>query len=163
MSTILLITIFIIWTIATIIHQINSSIVPKFDIFDIVQDCRFFAPKPLSLDYRFYATAVESELKNDSVYIPLFNFKRDWYNFIWNPNQKLIKSSNDIFIVIYKNIESKSYDLPYLIILNSFNTLFKEDSRVNKFKFIIVSYAGYENEEFNIVFQSHTHNVDRNI
>lgn len=163
MITIALIIVFSLWTIATIIHQIDSSIVPKFDIFDIVQDCRFFAPKPLSLDYRFYATAVESEMERDFVYIPLFNFKRNWYNFFWNPNQKLIKCTNDIFISIYNNIENKSYDLPYLIVLNSFNSHFKKDNSVEKFKFIIVSYAGYENEELNIVFQSHIHNVDRSI
>lgn len=158
---IILATICLVWLILTILRQANRSKVQHFDVLDLIPNCRFFAPKPISKDYRLYSQICSNINSKQDVYHSCFEYKKSWYNFFWNPDQKIIKTTNDLCTHIMLNLESKSYDFPYLILLNLVNRLYKENKEAESIRFVIVAHKGYEDPSPHIVFRSNIHNVDR--
>lgn len=154
--------IFTLWVVFTIVRQLNNSKIQNFDSLDLIPNCRFFAPKPLSKDYRIFSQVISSgDCNGQDVYTSCFSYEKRWYAFAWNPNQKIIKTVNDLCASIIKNLQSKNYDLPYFILLNMVNELYKHDQDAQKIRFVIVFYSGYENQDYTIAFQSNIHTIDR--
>lgn len=153
----------LIWVLLTILRQLSNCKVQYYDYFDLIPHCYFFTPKPLSKDYRAYAIGLNESNEECGLYKPFYDYKRFNYNIFWNPSQKIAKTINDLSTRIVMNLDTKNYDLAYLIMLNKFNSLFRNELGVSKIKFIIVSYAGYENETHTIIFESKIHRIDRNL
>lgn len=151
---------FFCWLIITVIRQKANSKIPASDTLDLIPNCRFFAPRPLSHDYRIYVQGIK-EFNDTTNWIPLVDFNRNWWNFLWNPKQKLIKTINDMTQKFLRAKKLHPLDFEYLIILNRCTQMFMYEPSVVSVKFIIIQKTGFQNSAANIIFQSKTHHIDR--
>jgi hypothetical protein len=158
----ILVLFFGLWIISSLCRQIFHHKFAVYDKFDLLPNCRFFAPRPLSHDYRIYAKGINTVENTETVWRPIVRDKRSWWNFLWNPRAKLIKTVFDLSVTFISNPKVTQLHLPYLIILNHCDDLFKNEN-IDQIKFMVVKYAGYDDSDFQLIFESKIHAIERAI
>lgn len=162
MVDIALVVIFVIWAIASLLRQIFPKL-EEYDALDLLPNCRFFAPRPISKDLRIFIQASNELGEFTTNWLPLVEYKRYWWNLLWNPELKVIKTIFDLSVCFINNKPTSIYSLYYLIVLNYSNSLLQNTLEHKSVRFMVISYPGFQDQTFSLVYESNAHQIERDI
>jgi len=148
-----------VWFIFSILAQLNTPGIHRFDYFKVLPTYKFFSPRPVSKDFCIYIRGVTDDCKDN--WTPLFYNKKQWWCFIWNPQLRLSKALNDLFdqLESFRNSADLLHiSIPYLILLNSANAqIVLANNQCTHVQFMIGCYEGYNDTRITIIFLSNIH------
>jgi hypothetical protein len=147
------------WMAFSILAQRITSSVFRFDVTGLVPNCRFFAPKPVSLDVTIHIRQGNSS-GDFSAWRPVLEARKEWWCFVWNPEHRLKKALFDLTEMLQlhgDNTETRHLTFPYLALLNLTLNHASARNGFSRVQFIISGYAGYEDSVHNIIFLSNLH------
>lgn len=145
------------WMISSVLAQKPLSRVLQFDLFGLLPNCRFFAPKPVSHDLSIYVRSIDKEGRR-APWQMLIKEKKEPWCVLWNPQHRLKKAIHDILEMLQSHSEDRTIwhlSYPYLLLLNVAAFRLKSAAAI---QFVITAHAGYENDNQKLVFLSHVHN-----
>lgn len=148
MVLIILIVVLAIFTIASILYQIKKlqPSVQKIDKFNLLPNYSFFAPRPLSTDYRI-AFTVNSKENKEWVEVPMY---KDFnvFRFIWNPfkyyNKGFIDSCQ-FLLQEYQALDEKKFiqiSLYYLNFLTIISKVIKPKEENQQIRYVLMNSNG---------------------
>jgi hypothetical protein len=150
-----------VWLVATVFAQINQTATfLRVDLFGLIPNCRFFAPKPVSHDLMVYVRSID-EKGVKSHWRPLIDDRKTPWCFVWNPQHRLRKAIHDFTEAMQReegNSESWHLSYPYLVMLDVATAKCSTLPSVKWVQFVIAASTGFDNETPNLLFVSHTHN-----
>lgn len=161
------------FTVLSIMFQLRSRInlkkVWRLDKFGVIPNYSFFAPLPLTSDYRIIYRVTSQEKGHDSFKeVCIYQFKH-WYQFIFNPFKYYNKGLIDLCVGLvkeYNNLEQDSKNFiqissNYISILNVVIDNLKLYENTNEVEFgIVVTKDKRETRESSIVFRSFKHKIE---
>jgi hypothetical protein len=153
------------WFIASVVVQRESGPLTlwllQFDVFGLLPNCRFFAPKPMSHDLILFTRCTETE-KGAGSWVPFVSRpKRPWC-FIWNPEHRIRKTIHDLTEGLQRyegEPELRRLTYAYLALLEAASSACAGSG--THVQFVIAASAGFEDQTPNLVFVSHIHRLPR--
>jgi len=152
---------FVIWGIASIMMQLSTSKILRFNFYGYLPYCRFFAPEPVSYDTRFYVRGTFSNGQVTPWLEPVAERRTSAY-FLWNPTSRLEKG----LLTIYKELkiyleykDSIHLSFPYVKLLNIAVGWYKNNQSISHVQFMITKHVGFEDNTRECVFLSSVHKI----
>src|SRR5262249_7262610 len=142
----------------------QKSPVPRwlylFDVFGLIPNCRFFAPRPVSLDLALYCRCAAFD-KAGVGWHSVLPQRKAWCCFLWNPQHRIRKMLHDLLELLQNHMAIEGKDTlylayPYLVLLNV-SAAELSCSEGPHTQFAITAHAGHEDDVQNLVFVSNLH------
>jgi hypothetical protein len=147
------------WLVCSCVAQWDVPWLFRLDFLGLFPNCKYFAPKPISLDLAVYVRSIDDK-ENFSPWRSLVPAQKGVLCAIWNPQHRLRKAIHDLLGMLQQHDakeETRHLSLPYLLLLNATTAKLCAGNRVAGVQFVISGYAGYENAVQDIIFLSHLH------
>jgi hypothetical protein len=154
--SVLLTVLLVIWFVASVIAQDLRSRIWRFDWFDLLPNCHFFAPKPVSHDVALFIRSHNPEI-GPSNWRPILSPRKRGWCFIWNPEHRLRKSLFEMVQVLQENAKNTAVchlSYAYLVFLSLASHRLRSSPRV---QFLVTAFEGHESCVQKLVFISHVH------
>ncbi|MEZ4807819.1 MAG: hypothetical protein R2815_10190 [Flavobacteriales bacterium] len=145
----------------SVVGQVMQGVVFRYDMFDLIPNCRFFAPQPVSFDYRVLLQ-VGDEKGDWSYWFPLFNGDKRWFCFVWNPKHRMHKLVFEIvrqLSALPPEAEFRHISYPYLLLLSACSRRARAIPGTVRVRYMVVSSPGFEGTELSINLVSNEHRV----
>jgi hypothetical protein len=165
--TIICIVILAGWFLISLAAQMNARPVAYLrarDIFSLIPNWSFFAPRPGTSDYHLvFRDSDESGEWSRWREIPL-NEKRTLWGAIWNPQKRRTKTLSDVVRALIglaqkKTLNDFSLTLPYLSILNYISSFPRSGQSLQTQFMILKSEGFFDDQEPQFLFLSNMHNL----
>jgi hypothetical protein len=144
------------WLVASVIAQNLHSYVWRFDLLNLLPNCHFFAPKPVSHDMALFIRSHGLPTGPSDWQRILPDAKRSWC-FIWNPQHRIRKALFEMLMLLQTSTADKEtchISYPYLVFLNLASSRLKGSPRV---QFLVTAFEGHESSVQKLVFLSYIH------
>jgi hypothetical protein len=154
------------WLLASWVAQPRPSPVLRtrlYDIFSLLPNYRFFAPKPIAADYMLLW---RSPLSTDTSWMTFIALEKRWWCFAWNPNHRVRKAICDSTTLLLRERRIRpdwihlSYS--YLLMLNAVSALAEAQS-FTSVQFAIRRSTRSDGGRETLIFVSHVHLIHRPI
>ncbi|WKD87032.1 hypothetical protein KCTC32516_02412 [Polaribacter huanghezhanensis] len=166
------ITILSAFTVLSIVFQLRNKFnlkkIWKLDKYGIIPNYSFFAPLPLTNDFRIiYRLTINDMSKNDFEELDIYQYK-NWYQCLFNPFKYYNKGLIDLCVALlkeYKNLEQDSKKFiqvssNYIGILNIISDSIKSQNIDDEVEFSIVATQDRsEDRKASVVFRSFKHKI----
>jgi hypothetical protein len=166
MTTIIII-ILIAWFIISALSQLNVRRIvalKSHDVFSLIPNWSFFAPRPGTSDYHLLFRDVNSRGEPGKWQeIPLAE-RRSLWGAIWNPQKRRTKTLSDVVrgllrLAQDKSLRDYSFTLPYLAILNYISSLPHPELSVQTQFMILKSDGFFSKQDPEFLFLSNLHGL----
>jgi hypothetical protein len=145
-----------VWLCASVIAQNLQSSVWQFDFLNLIPNCHFFAPKPVSHDMALFIRS-HGLPTGSSKWQPILSDAKGRWCFIWNPQHRIRKALFEILQSLQSSTadqEACHLSYAYLIFLSLASSRLKGHPKV---QFLVTAFEGHESSVQKLVFLSHIH------
>ncbi len=156
-----------VFLIASVIYQITSlkPKIGKYDKLGILPNYSFFAPKPLTRDYRLAYKVIADEEQQEWIEIPFYN-KFSILQTVWNPrkyyNKGMIDTCN-FMIKEFEAVDNKRFiqvSMHYINILLTIAMFHKAPEKNNtKIRFAVLTSEGNRSASIETVLFASYHQI----
>jgi|GEM_PF-3331021 len=172
MNDYIIITILSSFTVLSVVYQLKSKFnlkkIWKWDKYGIIPNYSFFAPLPLTNDFRIiYRITSNEDTKNNFEELSAYQYK-NWYIFLFNPFKYYNKGLIDLCVSLmkeYKSLEEDSKNFiqvssNYIGILKVITDGIKSHDINDEIEFsIVVTQDLFEDRKASVVFRSFRHKI----
>jgi hypothetical protein len=155
------------WFLISVLAQLNIKAVARLkahDIFSLIPNWSFFAPRPGTSDYHLLFRDADSAGEwSRWREIPLAN-RRTLWGAIWNPQKRNTKALSDVVRGLVRLAQDQTFKnfsltLPYLAILNYVSSIPRSTPCVQTQFMILKSEGFFADQDPQFLFMSNMHNV----
>jgi hypothetical protein len=155
------------WFLISVLSQLNLKVVAPLkahDIFSLIPNWSFFAPRPGTSDYHLLFRDSDSSAEWGGWHeIPLADTRTLW-GAIWNPEKRKTKALSDVVRGLVRLAQDRklrdfSLTLPYLSILNFVSSIPRSTPCVQTQFMILKSEGFFADQDPQFLFMSNMHNV----
>ncbi|MFD0407333.1 hypothetical protein [Kitasatospora sp. NPDC127116] len=135
-----------------------------WDIFGIVPNYRFFAPRPVQHDYHLLMRTAGSSGEFGPWHQVAGPPDRCWWHIAWNPDRRAFKGLSDVMSVAHRfdvqRPRAVQVSLPYLAILNYVTAVASRDPAAREVQFVLaISHGVLSDESPDVIFKSGRHRL----
>jgi hypothetical protein len=167
MTTVICIAILGAWFLISALSQLNfarTKWLKARDIFSLIPNWSFFAPRPGTSDYHLLFRDISSKGECGKWQELTLADARTLSGAIWNAPKRSRKVLSDVVRGLVRMAQDKSrkdfsLTLPYLAILNYVSSLPRDDRSVGTQFMILMSHGFFPERDPQFVFMSNVHNL----
>lgn len=165
--TIFCIVLLAVWFLVSALSQLNVRLLKPLkdrDIFSLIPNWSFFAPRPGTSDYHLLFRDVDSRGEYSKWRELSLSDDRTLSGAIWNAQKRNRKVLSDVVRGLVRLAQDKSrkdfsLTLPYLAILNYVSSLPRSNREVNTQFMILLSHGFFTDKDPQFVFMSNVHRL----